>query len=143
MKYLKLFVVVVFVVSTLVADGITMDDFKDPKPNLEDINRSNEIYAKCLEDCAAANTSHILMVIVKQKMLFPRADYSCLVGPIEKLIQSADNRYLQAFATITYQFLTNQKYTKITADQLYSQDVAGFFEFADSRNTEIFVKNNQ
>lgn len=143
MRYLKVFVVVIFVVSTLAADGITMEDFKDPKPKLEDINHSNEIYSKCLEDCAAANTSHILMVIVKQKLLFPEADYSCLVGPIKKLIQSADDRNVQAFATITYQFLTNQKYTKLTADQLYSQDVAGFFEFADSRNTAIFVKNNQ
>lgn len=144
MKYLKVvFVVASLVVSAFAVDGITMQDFKEPKPGVEDINRSNQIYAMCLEDYPTANTSDILMVIVKQKILVPEANFESLLKPLKAIIRKTDDNKVRKYAVIAYLSISTDYQLNIDKDQLYNKDAEDFFSFINFQlPKELVVMDN-
>ncbi|MFP4548788.1 MAG: hypothetical protein ACLFQM_11710 [Fidelibacterota bacterium] len=144
MKNLKVvFVVASLIVSLFAVEGITLRDFKEPKPSVEDINHSNHIYAMCLEDYPTANTADILMIIVKQKILVPEANFESLLKPLKDIITKTDDRQVRKFAMIAYLSISTDYQLNIDKDQLYNKDVEEFFSFINFQlPKELVVMDN-
>lgn len=133
MKVLKVFVMMIFVLGTLSARNITMNDFAEPKPTAEDISKSNMIYAMCLEDYKHCSAESIMMVVIKQKILFPQSDYACLIKPLKNIARKAEDEKLRTFAATALLLITENSGLTIDKDMLYNHDTDDFFGFVNGQ----------
>jgi len=137
MKSLKVFAVVVFVLTTvLMAKNITMDNFVSKMDDSETITKSNELYASYLSECNCKVTDVILMNVVKQKILYPESNFESLVNPLQKIAKDSNNDELVRYARTAYFLISTNVEITIDLEHLYTQNVEEFFNFVDNQVPE-------
>jgi len=127
MKCLKLFAVLIVVFSLVSAKDLDLKKYRNV--NVKDINLANQIYAQCLENWEEHCCDAIIMVIIKEKVIFPDADYKCLVQPMKKIIMESDNAKLKNNALTALLIISKDITVNIDEAQLYNFDVPEFFTY--------------
>ena len=132
MKLLKVLVVMSLVFSTSVfAKNITAKDLGKANISVQDVNSANKVYASCLSDYDNHCCDAIIMVVMKQKMLYPTADYDCLVKPLKRIIAKSDNEKLINNAITALIVISKDFELNLTEKQLYNFNVNEFFNFVN------------
>ncbi|MBN2279688.1 MAG: hypothetical protein JXQ65_03825 [Candidatus Marinimicrobia bacterium] len=140
MKTLKLFAILTLIATSLLtAKNITMDDFTGNKPTAESINQANGLYARCLDNWRGHRADTIMMILIKQKILFPQCDYEMLLKPLEKIGKQTDDPKLKAYAVTTYLVLVSDLGITIDLDYLYNQNTDEFFAFVHRQMPKMMV----